>query len=202
MHISEGILSAEVLTAGAAIAVLGTGLGLKKINPEKMVHVAMLSSAFFVASLIHINIGPASVHLILNGVVGILLGFAAIPAILSALILQSVFFQYGGLTALGVNLVIMAVPAVLCHYLFRPLLGKTSKWTFAAGFAAGFSAIFFSAILLGGALWLTDKHFWATSAAVITAYLPVMAIEGVVTGFALNFLVKVYPEIIPQLGGK
>jgi len=198
MHISEGILSGQVLSAGAAIAVAGTGIGLKKIDYDKIVHVAILASAFFVASLIHINIGPASVHLILNGILGLLLGFAAIPAILTALLLQSVLFQYGGLTALGVNVVIMAVPAVLVHYLFLPLLGKSSKLNFTAGFLAGLFSILFSSLLLGIALWFTDKNFFETSLAIIMTYIPVMIIEGVVTGFCVTFLLKVYPEIIPK----
>ncbi len=198
MHISEGILSGQVLSAGAAIAVAGTGIGLKKIDYDKIVHVAILASAFFVASLIHINIGPASVHLILNGILGLLLGFAAIPAILTALLLQSVLFQYGGLTALGVNVVIMAFPAVLVHYLFLPFLGKSSKLNFTAGFLAGLFSILLSSLLLGAALWFTDKNFFETSFAIIITYIPVMIIEGIITGFCVTFLLKVYPEIIPK----
>ncbi|MDC3237119.1 cobalt transporter CbiM [bacterium] len=198
MHISEGILSGQVLSAGAVIAVAGTSIGLKKIDYDRIVHVAILASAFFVASLIHINIGPASVHLILNGILGLLLGFAAVPAILTALLLQSVFFQYGGLTALGVNVVIMAVPAVLVHYIFLPLLGRSSKLDFTAGFLAGLFSILFSSLLLGVALWFTDKNFIETSFAIIMTYTPVMIIEGIVTGFCVTFFLKVYPEIIPK----
>ncbi|NOX33863.1 MAG: cobalt transporter CbiM [Deltaproteobacteria bacterium] len=197
MHISEGILSGPVLISGAAMAVAGTAIGLKKIDYDRIVHVAILSSAFFVASLIHINIGPSSVHLILNGIVGLLLGFAAIPAILTALLLQSVFFQYGGLTALGVNVVVMAFPAVMVHYLFLPMIGKSPKLTFLGGFLAGMFAILISSLLLGLALWFTDKNFLETSLTIITAHIPVMIIEGIVTGFCVTFLLKVYPEILP-----
>jgi len=197
MHISEGVLSGEILAAGAAIAVAGTGIGLKKIDYDRIVHVAILASSFFVASLIHVNIGPASAHLILNGIVGLLLGFAAFPAILTALLLQSIFFQYGGLTALGVNVVVMAVPAVLSHYLFLPFLGKSDKLTFAAGFLSGFLSIFLSSIFMGFALWFTDINFFETSLAIIMANIPVMIIEGIVTGFCVAFLLKVYPQIIP-----
>jgi len=197
MHISEGVLSGPVLISGAALAMAGTAIGLKKIDYDRMVHVAILSSAFFVASLIHVNIGPASVHLILNGIVGLLLGFAAIPAILTALVLQSVFFQFGGLTVLGVNVVVMAAPAVVVHYLFLPLLGKSPTLTFLGGFMAGLTAIMMSSLLLGMALWFTDKNFFETSIAIITAHIPVMIIEGIVTGFCVSFLLKVYPEIIP-----
>jgi len=198
MHISEGILSGPVLASGAALALAGTAIGLKKIDYDGIVHVAILASAFFVASLIHVNIGPSSVHLILNGIVGLLLGFAAIPAILTALLLQSVLFQYGGVTALGVNVVIMAFPAVLVHYIFLPLLGKSSILTFAGGFLAGMASILLSSLLLGLALWFTDKNFFETSLTIITAHIPVMIIEGIVTGFCVSFLLKVYPEIIPK----
>lgn len=197
MHISEGVLSGQVLAAGAVAALAGTAAGLKKLDYDQMVHVAILASAFFVASLIHVNIGPVSVHLILNGIVGLLLGIAAFPAILTALVLQSLLFQYGGLTALGVNALIMALPAVLVHYLYLPLLGKSSSLTFAAGFLSGVTAILLSSIILGAALWFTDEQFLKTAAAIISAHIPVMIIEGVVTGFCLSFLVKVYPEIIP-----
>lgn len=197
MHISEGVLSGPVLASGAAIALAGTSIGLKTIKYDRMVHVAILASAFFVASLIHVNVGPASVHLILNGIVGLLLGLAAFPAILTALLLQSVFFQYGGLTALGVNVVVMAVPAVLCHYLFLPLIGRSSTLTFVGGFLAGLFSILLSSFLLGAALWFTNQNFFETSLAIITAHIPVMIIEGMITGFCVSFLLKVYPEIIP-----
>lgn len=198
MHISEGVVSGPVLLAGAAITFAGTALGLRKIDYDQMVHVAILASAFFVASLIHVNIGPVSVHLILNGVVGLLLGMAAFPAILTALVLQSLFFQYGGITALGVNGLIMAAPAVAVHYLFLPLVGKSPKLTFAAGFLSGTLSILFSSLLLGAVLWFTDEQFLKTSIAVISANVPVMIIEGLVTGFCVSFLVKVYPEILPK----
>ena len=198
MHISEGVLSGPVLGAGAAFTLGCTTLGLKKINYDQMVHVAILASAFFVASLIHVNIGPVSVHLILNGVVGLLLGLAAFPAILTALILQSLLFQYGGLTALGVNAVIMAVPAVMVHYLFLPLLGRSPVLNFTGGFLAGLFSICGSCLLLAAALWFTDEQFLKTSMAIVTAHVPVMIIEGIITGFCISFLVKVYPEILPR----
>ena len=198
MHISEGVLSAPVLTAGAVLAIAGTAVGLKKIAYDRIVHAAILASVFFVASLIHVNIGPASAHLILNGMVGLLLGFAAFPAILTALLLQAIFFQYGGLTALGVNVIIMAVPAVLAHFIFLPMVGKNQKINFTAGFLTGFCGILLSAVLMAGALWITNENFFETCVVIITANVPVMIIEGIITGFCLTFLLKVYPEIFPK----
>ena len=96
MHISEGVLSAPVLAGGAAFAVAATAVGLKKLTSDRIPQAGVLSAAFFVASLVHVPIGPSSMHLILNGIVGLLLGWAAFPVIAVALVLQAVLFQFGG----------------------------------------------------------------------------------------------------------
>lgn len=197
MHISEGVLSAPVLAAGAAIAAAGTAVGLKKLDYDEIARAGMLSGVFFVASLIHVPLGPASVHLILNGVVGLLLGWAAFPAILVALALQAVFFQFGGITTLGVNTVIMALPAVAGYLLFAPLLGRRRPIALAAAFAAGALAVGLGGLLVGLALYFTEERFLEVAAAVLAAHLPVMLIEGVVTAFSVAFLKKVQPAVLP-----
>ena len=57
------------------------------------------------------------------------------PAIFVALILQAVFFGYGGITVLGVNTVVMAAPALVCSYLFaaRIRAGRAFFWGAIAG---------------------------------------------------------------------
>ena len=197
MHIAEGILSAPVLIGGAGVALSGTAVGLKAIDYERITRVGILSSAFFVASLIHVNIGPASTHLILNGLVGLMLGWAAFPAILVALILQAFLFQYGGITVLGVNTVIMALPAVICYYAFRPLLFKGYKLAMAGAFACGFGSVFLAALIMGLSLIFSEENFLEIAALIFAANLPVMIIEGIVTVFCVAFIKKVNPEMLP-----
>ena len=96
MHVSEGVLAAPVLVSGTALTAGGVALGLKKMEATAVPAVALLSSAFFVASLIQVPVGPVSVHLVLNGLTGLILGGMAFPAILVGLALQAVFFQFGG----------------------------------------------------------------------------------------------------------
>ncbi len=196
MHISEGVLSGPVLLTGGAIAAVGTAMGLKKMDYDRITQVGILSSAFFVCSLVHVNVGPSSVHLILNGVVGLLLGWAAFPAILVALILQSIFFQFGGITVLGVNTVIMALPAVLCFYLFGALIRKKHNIAMVAAFAAGFFAVFFSAFIIAGFLIFTEESFFEVASLVVLANIPVMVIDGIITAFCVGFLKKVHPQML------
>lgn len=197
MHISEGVLSAPVLVSGGALAAAGTAIGLKKIDYDHLARVGILSATFFVASLVHVPIGPSSVHLIMNGIVGLLLGWAAFPAILVALLLQGVFFQFGGITTLGVNTIIMALPAVICYHLFAPLLHKDRKFLLLAGFGCGFCAVLFGGVIVGLALMFTEENFLKVAMLVVTAHIPVMIIEGIVTAFSVAFLKKVQPAMLP-----
>ncbi len=197
MHISEGVLSAPVLLGGAALAAAGTAIGLKRLDPDRIARTAMLAGAFFVASLVHVPLGPASVHLVLNGLVGLLLGWPAFPAIVVGLVLQAVFFQFGGLTTLGVNTLIMALPAVSGYGLFARFLRRPRAAALAAAFAAGFLAVLLGGILVGLALTFTEEHFFNVAAAVILAHVPVAVVEGVVTALCVGFLRRVQPGLLP-----
>jgi len=197
MHISEGILSAPVLVTGAGLTTAAVGYSLKKMEHKEVPKVAILSSVFFVASLIHVPLGPSSVHLILNGIIGILLGWSAFPAILVALALQGVLFQFGGITTLGVNTLNMALPAIICFYLFsKGIRSKNNLIALISAFACGFLAVMMSGIMVAAALLFTGEPFIQVAKLVLIAHLPIMILEGVLTVFCVGFLRKVRPEIL------
>lgn len=196
MHISEGVLSPAVLGAGAALAVAGLAVGLRKLDYDRLMTVAILAATFFVGSLVHVPIGPSSAHLILNGLVGILLGWAAFPAIFVALLLQAILFQYGGFTVLGVNTFNMAFPAVLCWYLFRPLLAGSSARRLVAGFCCGALGVAGAGLLTAFSLGLSSEGFVSTAKILFMAHIPVMIAEGVITALTLSFIGKVRPELL------
>ncbi|MDA3792108.1 MAG: cobalt transporter CbiM [Elusimicrobia bacterium] len=202
MHISEGILSAPVIITGISLTVVGVGIGLKKMDYDKIPEVAVLTSAFFVASLIHIPIGPSSAHLILNGLMGILLGFSVFPAILVGLTLQAILFQFGGFTGLGVNTFNMAFPAVVSFGLFRFLTGSNHHYMLMfSGFLCGIVGILGSALLVALSLVSTGDVFFPVAKLIVIAHIPVMIIEGLITGTAVSFLNKVKPEMLAAGGG-
>jgi cobalt/nickel transport system permease protein len=199
MHISEGVLSPAVLGGGAALAVVGTAIGLKKLDYEAIPRVAILSAAFFVASLIHVPVGPVGAHLVLNGLMGLLLGWIAFPAILIALFLQALLFQFGGLTVLGVNTVTMAAPAVIGFYAFRTLLRRQGTAAAVGAFACGAAAILLSGLLVAAALITTGQAFLEVAELVLLAHIPIMIIEGIITLFIFQFLKKVRPEMLEEI---
>ncbi|MFC1868376.1 cobalt transporter CbiM [Thermodesulfobacteriota bacterium] len=203
MHISEGILSAPVLLSGVVLTVASTAHGLKKMDYDRIPQVAILSAAFFVASLVHVPIGPASIHLILNGLVGLFLGWVAFPAILIGLTLQALLFQYGGFTSLGVNTFNMALPAIICFFLFGTgVRSQKPKISAVASFTSGFCAVLLASLMVALSLFMAGEHFLPVAKLIVIANLPVMLIEGLIVMFCVRFLKKVKPEILEVVYGK
>ncbi len=201
MHISEGVLSPAVLLGGAVLAAAGVAAGMQDLDQKEIPSMGILSAAFFVASLMHVPVGPVSAHLILNGMVGLVLGWKAFPVILVSAALQALLFQFGGITTLGVNTLNMALPAVVCYGLFgwglKPDAGRTAL-IFSA-FASGFGAVLMAGIMVGFSLYLTGEAFLPAAKLVVAAHLPVMLIEGVLTAACVLFLKKVRPELLEKV---
>jgi len=201
MHISEGVLSGPLLGAGAAIAVAGLAVGLKKMDNRMVPEVAVVASALFIASLIRFPFGPTSIHLTLNGLAGILLGWLAFPAVFVALVLQALLFQYGGFTTLGANTTVMALPALAAFFLARPLLRRGSKKAAGlAGLVAGALGAAGGALMIALYLLGTAESFKGLVAALAASYLPVVIAESLVTAFVIMFLHKVKPELLVNGG--
>jgi ABC-type Co2+ transport system permease subunit len=119
VHISDGVLTLPWLAGGFALTGLLLWLGTRRLRDEEIPCVAILTAAFFVSSLIHIRVGPTSIHLLLTGLVGVLLGARAAPAIFVGLLLQVLLIQHGGYYSLGVNTCVMTCPALLCWLIFQ-----------------------------------------------------------------------------------
>ncbi len=201
MHIADGVLSLPVIAVSSTLAVGGVAMGLSRIDYENIPKTGILSAAFFVASLIHINIGPSSAHLMLTGLLGLLLGWKAFPALSAAFVLQTLFFGYGGITTLGPNTLNSGAAALICCALFSPFVKKVKgrKRFFWVGFLAGAAGIILNCFFLAVTLYASDKKFTATIAAISLAHVPIVFIEGLVTGFVVVFLKKVKPEMLsPQ----
>ena len=198
MHISEGILSGSVLAAGWAGTCALTAIGLKKTDTSRIVRTALVSSAFFLASLVNVRIGPSSTHMSLLAPMGLALGWGVFPAVLTALLLQAVLFGFGGLLVLGVNTFIMGTAALSVYLLFGKIIRDSKNTTLTAGasFIAGALAVLLGAVLAGVCLGLTDNNFLNAAKVIVIAHLPLALIEGAVTAFMVMWLKKSAPEFL------
>lgn len=197
MHISDGVLPASVWISSYVVTGGISAVSLKKMDADDIPKVAVVTASFFVASLLHIKLGATSVHLILNGFAGVLLGWMSFVSILVGLALQAFLFGHGGITSLGANAIMMGLPAFAAYALFNLRLRfnfKSKDFTF--GFLAGFTGVFFGTIILASLLAISGSEFFGVAKIAAVSHLPVMGIEGTVTGFIVTFLRKVKPEIL------
>lgn len=202
MHIVDGALSAPVLIGGGILAAAGIAQGLRSLSLEQIPAAGVLSATFFVAALIHVPVGPSSVHLIMNGLAGLVLGWAAFPALFVGLLLQAVFFGFGGVTVLGVNTLTIALPAVLVGLaLRRGVLSRDRRIAALAGFAAGALAILLAALMVALVLWLSGDELIPAAKLVVLAHLPVALVEGLVCAAAVDLISRVKPELFGVLVG-
>lgn len=198
-HIPDGVLSAPVLIGGALATAGLLAVALRRLDYDRLPQAAVLSAAFFVSSLITVPLGPSSVHLLLNGLMGLLLGWTAVPALLVALTLQLAFFVHGGLTTLGVNTLNMALPALLCALLSRSrLAGAEARGIFWIGAAAGGLGVLCTGLLVALSLGLSDAAFLPAARVLALTYVPLALVEALMTGTVVVFLRRVDPESLAR----
>ncbi|MCW2317254.1 cobalt/nickel transport system permease protein [Rhodoblastus acidophilus] len=196
-HIPDGVLSFPVLAGGAALAVGGVALGLRRMDEAEIPKTAILASTFFVASLVAVPVGPSSVHLLLSGLMGLVLGLRAIPAVFVGLLLQAVLFGFGGITSLGVDLVDIAFPGVAAALIARPALARAQGWRVGAvGAAVAAAGVAGTAACVSLALALSSADYVPSLRVIALTYIPLALAEAALTGVVVSYLKRVKPEAL------
>lgn len=196
-HIPDGVLATPILFGGAIVTATAVTIAIRRLQPEQIPQAAVMASAFFVASLISVPVGVSSVHLILNGLMGLVLGWAAVPAILVALLLQTIFFGYGGVLVLGVNAMNIALPALVCALLLRrPLQRAGNRGSFVIGALSGALAATMTGLLVCTSLALSGNAFVPAAKILFATFVPLALVEAMVTGATVSFLKRVSPELL------
>jgi cobalt/nickel transport system permease protein len=159
IHMPDGLVTDAWWIGGFVGAAMLALIGAWRMREEEIPRVAVLTAAFFVASLIHVPVpaGPRA-HLLLNGLLGVLLGTRAGLAIPIGLLLQMGLFGHGGYTTLGLNSCIMALPALGSWLLFggmRRLPWVRQGW-FRALLVGGSTALLVLSLAYSVALIMTN----------------------------------------------
>ena len=136
---------------------------------------------------------------------GAILGYYAFLAIPIGLFFQAVMFNHGGISTLGVNTVIMGLPALSAYHLFRlreKVTRKRELWSKIFAFASGALALLLSATLFTFIAISTISPELDAATERNAIYLSLIGyglqaiIEGTVTVMLISFLEKVKPELL------
>jgi cobalt/nickel transport system permease protein len=186
-----------VLITGVLFTAGALAIALPRLDYERIPQAAVLTAAFFIASLISVPVGPAGLHLLLNGMMGVVLGWASVPALLVALVLQTAFFGYGGILVLGVNTMNLVLPALVCAALFRsPLRRANQRRRFWIGGLAGALAVILTGCLVFTSLALSGRELLPAARVILATHVPLALAEAAVTGAAVAFLGRIAPDLL------
>lgn len=197
MHLADGVLSTPVIIATYGASIGALAIAAKGIEEEDIPKISLMSATFFAASLISIPVPPTSVHPLLCGLIGIILGKRTALAFFPALLLQALLFKHGGITSLGANTIMLFIPAYISYLLYNKLPIK--KPLIRAGLVGAVSVIM-TVIILIILLALTDQRFaqgdFSVVKIAIVGHLPILIGESIITGFAVQFIEKNKPNWI------
>lgn len=197
MHISDGVLSPIVVGIGWAIALPTLAISVRRLRTDQVGTYGVISAAFFAGSTIHVPVGPFSMHLMLSGIAGLLLGWGALTIVTVGLLLQALLIGFGGLAVLGVNISIMALPGAIMgtlgRYWIKQASPKKRPWI---GSIIGGGTILISAILLYTTLSTTNTALMPLAKLVFLGHIPIAIIEGVISFWLVHFLQKVKPSLL------
>jgi cobalt/nickel transport system permease protein len=197
MHISDGILSTPVIAAGWVVA---AGLGavtMRNIKLEEIPKISVLTAVYFVADLVHVPAGPTSVHMILNGLMGIILGLRAFPAVALGTALQTLLMGHGGVTVIGQNVVDLGGGSLVAYGVWQLRhLTRFKRREVVFGALAGAIGVFTSGMLMATALMLSGREFFVQAKFVVVAHSLIMVLEAIVAGTCAGFLARVKPDAL------
>ncbi|MBK8996678.1 MAG: energy-coupling factor ABC transporter permease [Myxococcales bacterium] len=201
VHLADGIVTSPgwllgVNAAGGAAAVL-VGRHLRDGGERGLAFTGTLAAFVLAAQALNVPLVPgASAHVIGAGLLTLAIGPArAVLALVAVLVVQALLLADGGITALGINVLNIAVLPVLAVHGVHRLLGPGRL---------GLSAVL--GTLLGNVLSALSLAFTLVAAAGVPAGLAfgwlvgiqalAGCVEGVLTALALGHLVKLAPGLL------
>lgn len=209
MHAPDGFINAPVSAIAWVIAIAGIALclwGARRQLDERTAPLAGLVAVFvFAMQMINFPVAAGTSGHLLGGALAVILvgPFAGALAVTVVVIVQALLFADGGLTALGINVINMAlVTAVVGWYVFRlvvRLAGGSRPAVFAGAFLAGFISVPASAVAfvieyaIGGTGTI---EVGTVLAAMVGVHLLIGLGEGIITALTVVAVFLARPDLV------
>jgi cobalt/nickel transport system permease protein len=209
MHIPDGFIDGPTSLVAGLIAITAVAWCVRKTSEtlsDRDIPVVGLAAAFiFAAQMLNFPVASGTSGHLLGGVLAaVLVGpYAGALAVTVVLVVQALLFADGGLSALGLNVVNMALAGSFVGYglylLLRKVFGSRSWSVPAAAGVAAFlvpivaSIVFTVEYAIGG----NDAVPVATLAAAMIGVHTLIGIgEGIITGLAISAVMSMRPDLV------
>lgn len=193
MHIPDGILEAPLCISAAVVAGGAAAAAFRGVTDRQVPRLAVMTALFFVVGTLHVRLGPGSVHLLLTGLMAVVLGWRSFLAVVAGVLMHATLLHHGGLTTIGVNALVLGLPALVVGAVVSSLgnVGASARraWCVGAGATVATYCLSFGLFVL--AALLADDRIATSMGVLAAAHLPAMLVEAVVTGSAVAFLTRV-----------
>jgi cobalt/nickel transport system permease protein len=209
VHIPDGFINAGVSVGAGVVAVGALTVCVRKtaaVMEEKQAPMAGLVAAFiFAVQMLNFPVASGTSGHLLGGVLAaVLVGpWAGAVCVSVVLLVQALLFADGGLSALGLNVVNMALVTAFGGYavyvLLRRVLPRTRTGVMiASGTAAGVGVVLASMAFtleyaLGGQ---GGASLRSVAAAMIGVHLLIGIGEGVITALTVGAVLAVRPDLV------
>lgn len=209
MHAPDGFINGPTSLALGVVAAAGVGLCLRKAGKdldERQVPLAGLTSAFiFAVQMLNFPVASGTSGHLLGGVLAaVLLGpWVGALCVTVVLVVQAFLFADGGLTALGLNVITMALVTAFGGYavfvVLRKVIGRSRVGvSAAAGLAAGVGVVlsslaFSAAYAVGGA---GGASVATVTASMVGVHVLIGIGEGIITGLTVAAVLASRPDLV------
>jgi cobalt/nickel transport system permease protein len=209
MHVPDGFINAQVSAATGVIS-LGTLWvyirNAKNLVADRLIALTgMMSALIFVLQMINFPIAAGtSGHLLGGALAVIVLGPSlGVICISIVVVIQSLLFADGGLSALGVNVLNMAIITSLTGWLiitsWKKLFGDSRFSLISGSVIAGLLSVVFSSIAfvleyaIGGTV---SVPLGSVFIAMISTHLFIGLGEGIITAIIISLLLRVRSDLV------
>ncbi|ASJ17379.1 cobalamin biosynthesis protein [Thermococcus chitonophagus] len=199
MHIPDGLLSLPVIIVTYAVTIGVVGYSLRKLKnlPEdKIPLLGLFAAGIFAAQMVNFPIiGGVSGHLLGATLVAILLGpYAAVIVITAVLLIQTLLFGDGGVTAIGANILNMGIiGAFLGYYLYSRLKAINEQLAIAV---ASWTSVVTGAALVAVEIGVSKSLPFMKVLSLMVGYHAVIGIgEAIITLAVVNAVRTKLPEL-------
>ena len=209
MHIPDGFIDARTSMAGAVVAAGLVGVSIKKaardLDDREIPLAGLVAAYIFALQMLNFPVASGTSGHLLGGCLAAVLVGPWVGSLCMAVVflVQALVFADGGLTALGLNIIVMGYVTCFVGYgiylLLRTVVpatrtGVTASAAVASWFGVVASAVVFVAYYAVGGT--TDVSLATVAGAMVGVHALVGIGEAVLTGLTVGAVLAVRPDLV------